>query len=236
VSRGAPIAELLPPVWVAEAEPGDRAGVAVAEFQAWRRQVLRAERLGDDLARKRARAALGPARAAATEALVRPRLRRAWASIEYTEECLVRERAGGGDGHHDPTLCYLCDPAATLRLTLPLAVGYATAAMFQVENGERADAELFADWNELRRGRGVRAVEPAALAHSPEARDDLRAFLAWELDDICLDYPVAHVRRWQGVALGRAEVDRVVARVLGEAERYWLSGKTLANGFNSTRL
>src|SRR6185295_177997 len=96
----------------------------------------RALRLGDELATKRARAELTEARAAAAEILERPRFRRAWESIEYTEAFLIEERTSDAEAHHDPTLCYLCDPAATLGLSLPRAVAYATASLFQVENGE----------------------------------------------------------------------------------------------------
>jgi hypothetical protein len=104
----------------------------------------------------------------------------------------------------------------------------------------------------------VRAVGPEELAASPEARDDLRAFLAWELEGVCLEYPIPHVRRWQGgrrsdAAAGagfgrdpgaepgdptrsRAALDGLVARVTADAERYWLFGNTWRNGFSSTRL
>jgi hypothetical protein len=230
----APIATLQPPVWAGAASDGDM-GALVAAFQAWRRQWLRAVRLGDELATKRARAELGEARAAAAAILERPRFRRAWASIEYTEAFLVEERVADAS-HHDPALCYLCDPAATLGLSLPRAVAYATASLFQVENGDQADAEFFADWDEFRRGRGVRVVPIDEVAASPEARDDLLAFLAWELDGVCFDYPLPHVREWRADELGRAEVDRLVADLTVEAERYWLAGNTCKNGFNSTRL
>ncbi len=235
----APIATLQPPVW-AGAVPADDATAPLAMFQAWRRQYLRAVRVGDELAMKRARAGLGEARAVAAPLLERPRVRRAWAAIEYTEAFLVAERTRGAEAHHDPTLCYLCDPGATLGLSLPRAVAYATAALFQVENGDEVDAEFFADWDEFRRGRGVRPVAIADVAASPEAHDDLRAFLAWELDGVAFDYPLPHVRQWQGNAFGRAEVDRLIADLTAEAERYWLApgafGKTRRNGFSSTRL
>lgn len=240
------ITPLRPPVWAGE----DVAGLvpSIAEFQAWRRQCLRAARVGDDVGRKRARAALRDAREEAAAALEQPHLRRAWQAVEYTEECLVQERLGESEEPHDPSLCYLCDPGATIGLTLPRAVGYATAALFQVENGEEADDEFLADWNEFRRGRGVRAIPPAQLASSAEARDDLRAFLAWELEGICLDYPMVHLRRWLPTRLGReaqgaserplsrTALDAIVTRVTTEAERYWLFGKTCKNGFSSTRL
>ena len=224
----------------AGALPPEEATAPVAVFQAWRRQYLRALRVGDELATKRARAGLGDARDAAASWLERPRVRRAWAAIEYTEAFLVAERTRDADAHHDPTLCYLCDPGATLGLSLPRAVAYATAALFQVENGDAADAEFVADWHEFRRGRGVRAIPIAEVAASAEARDDLRAFLAWELDGVAFDYPLPHVRQWQATALGRAEVDRLIADLTVEAERYWLApgafGKTRKNGFSSTRL
>jgi hypothetical protein len=234
-----PIATLQPPVWAGSAPASDTA-VLIDTFQAWRRQHLRALRLGDELAVKRARAGLGDARDAAAAILERPRFRRAWAAIEYTETFLVAERVGDGEAHHDPTLCYLCDPTATLGLALPRAVAYATAALFQIENGEHADAEFFADWDEFRRERGVRVVPIAEVPASPEARDDLLAFLAWELDGVCFDYALPHVRQWQATELGRTDVDRLVADLTIEAERYWLAdgslGKTRKNGFNSTRL
>jgi hypothetical protein len=226
-------------VWVGSAPASETAGLVDA-FQAWRRQLLRAQRLGDEIATKRARVGLGDARVGVAPILERPRFRRAWAAIEYTETFLVEEWVGNDDAHHDPTLCYLCDPAATLGLSLPRAVAYATASLFQVENGEHADAEFFADWDEFRRERGVRVVPPAEVAASPEARDDLRAFLAWELDGVCFDYPLPHVRQWQANELGKTEVDRLVADLTLEAERYWLAGdslgKTRKNGFSSTRL
>jgi hypothetical protein len=233
MTRRRKVAVLRPPVWAAELASGD---AALADFHAWRRQRLRAERLGDEVASRRARAAVEERRDAAVAA-VPPRLRRAWQAIEYTEECLVRSAApdGDDDGHHDPSLCYLCDPAATLALSTPLAVGYATAAMFQVENGDEADGEFLDDWNELRRAHGVRAFEPEGLRHSAEARDDLRAFLATEVDDVCLAHPVEHLRR-TGHELTRADVDAIVQRVLVEAERYWLAGNTRLKGLTSTRL
>ena len=232
-----PIATLQPPVWAGAAPAGETAAV-VAAFQAWRRQWLRAVRLGDELAAKRAKLGLAEARAAAAPVLERPRLRRAWAAIEYTEAFLVAERVATDDGekHHDPTLCYLCDPTATLGLSLPRAVAYATASLFQIENGEYADEGFFADWDEFRRGRGVKVVPPADLASSPEARDDLLAFLAWELDGVCFDYALPHVRAWQASGLDQTEVTRLVADLSVEAERYWLAGNTLRNGFSSTRL
>lgn len=233
-----PIATLQPPVWAGATATGD-AGVRIGAFQAWRRQWLRALRVGDELAIKRARAAFGEARAAAAALLDRPRFRRAWAAIEYTEAFLIEERMSDAEAHHDPTLCYLCDPTATLGLSLPRAVGYATASLFQVENGEQADDEFYADWDEFRRGRGVRAVPIAEIDASPEARDDLLAFLAWELDGVCFDYPLPHVRQWQRQELARAEVDRVIADLTVEAERYWLvgaCGKTRKKGLSSTRL
>jgi len=233
-----PIATLQPPVWAGATPSGDVAA-RIGAFQAWRRQWLRAVRVGDELAIKRARAALGEARTAAADVLERPRFRRAWQSIEYTEAFLLEERDADEDPHHDPTLCYLCDPAATLGLSLPRAVAYATASIFQVENGERVDDEFFADWDEFRRGRGVRVVPPSEIAASPEARDDLLAFLAWELDGVCFDYPLPHVRQWQQAELGKTEVDRLIADLVVEAERYWLgglSGKTRRKGFSSTRL
>jgi hypothetical protein len=233
-----PIATLQPPVW-AGATPGGDVAARIGAFQAWRRQWLRAIRVGDELAIKRARAALGEARTAAADVLDRPRFRRAWQSIEYTEAFLLEDRDADEDPHHDPTLCYLCDPAATLGLSLPRAVAYATASIFQVENGERVDDEFFADWDEFRRGRGVRVVPPSEIAASPEARDDLLAFLAWELEGVCFDYPLPHVRQWQQAELGKTEVDRLIADLVIEAERYWLagvSGKTRRKGFSSTRL
>jgi hypothetical protein len=232
-----PIATLQPPVWAGAAPAGDTAAV-VSAFQAWRRQWLRAVRLGDELAAKRAKLGLAEARAAAASVLERPRFRRAWAAIEYTETFLVEERVGADDGekHHDPTLCYLCDPTATLGLSLPRAVAYATASLFQIENGEYADEEFFADWDEFRRGRGVKVVPPTEVASSPEARDDLLAFLSWELDGVCFDYALPHVRAWQASGLDQAEVTRLVADLTVEAERYWLAGNTLRNGFSSTRL
>jgi hypothetical protein len=207
-----------------------------AAFQTWRRQYLRALRLGDEIAVKRARVALGDARAAAAPLLDRPRLRRAWAAIEYTEAFLIEERVAEESAHHDPTLCYLCDPAATLGLSLPRAVAYATASLFQVENGEHVDEEFFADWDEFRRERGVRVVPVAEIAASAEARDDLLAFLAWELDGVCSDYPLPHVQQWQPGALGQADVDDLIADLTREADRYWLVGNTCKNGFSSTRL
>lgn len=235
----APIATLQPPVW-AGATPGGDVAARIGTFQAWRRQWLRAVRVGDELAIKRSRAALGEARASAAAILERPRFRRAWAAIEYTETFLVEERVTDEDVHHDPTLCYLCDPAATLGLSLPRAVAYATASLFQIENGERVDADFYADWDEFRRGRGVRVVPVADIANSPEARDDLLEFLAWELDGVCFDYPLPHVRQWRQNELGRAEVDRLIADLTVEAERYWLaegvSGKTRKKGLSSTRL
>jgi hypothetical protein len=236
----APIATLQPPVWAgaASARDGDADAGPLAVFQAWRRQYLRAVRLGDEVSAKRAKVGLADARDTAARALARPRLRRAWAAIEYTEAFLVAERVAADDGeqHHDPTLCYLCDPTATLGLSLPRAVGYATAALFQIENGEHADEEFFADWDEFRRGRGVKVVPATEVASSPEARDDLLAFLAWELDGVCFDYPLPHVRAWQASGLDQAEVTRLVADLTVEAERYWLAGNTLRNGFSSTRL
>ncbi|MEO6029686.1 MAG: hypothetical protein ABIR79_22695 [Candidatus Binatia bacterium] len=231
----APIATLQPPVWAGAAPDGDAAAV-VGTFQAWRRQWLRAVRLGDEIATKRARVELGDARLAATTILERPRFRRAWEAIEYTEAFLIDERVSEAETHHDPTLCYLCDPAATLGLSLPRAVAYATASLFQIENGEQADEDFYADWDEFRRGRGVRVVPLNEIAASPEARDDLLAFLAWELDGVCFDYPLPHVREWRSDELGRAEVDRLIADLTVEAERYWLAGKTCKNGFSSTRL
>lgn len=234
----APIATLQPPVWAGAAPDGD-AAERLGAFQAWRRQWLRAVRVGDELAIKRARAALGDARAAAADILDRPRFRRAWRAIEYTEAFLLEERTSDDDPHHDPTLCYLCDPGATLGLSLPRAIAYATASMFQVENGDRVDDEFFADWDEFRRGRGIRVVPPSEVESSPEARDDLLAFLAWELDGVCFDYPLPHVRQWQHAELGRVEIDRLIADLVVEAERYWLadvSGKTRRKGFSSTRL
>ena len=231
----APIATLQPPVW-AGAAPAGEAAMLVGAFQAWRRQWLRAVRLGDEVATKRARAGLGEARAAAAPILERPRFRRAWASIEYTEAFLIEERVTDEEAHHDPTLCYLCDPTATLGLSLPRAVAYATASLFQIENGEQVDEEFYADWDEFRRGRGVRVVPVAEIADSAEARDDLLAFLAWELDGVCFDYPLPHVRQWRSNELGRPEVDRLIADLTVEAERYWLAGNTCRNGFSSTRL
>jgi hypothetical protein len=234
-----PIATLQPPVWAGSAPPSPTAALIDA-FQAWRRQYLRARRLGDELAIKRARAGLGGAREAVATILERPRFRRAWEAIEYTEAFLVEERVADGEAHHDPTLCYLCDPVATLGLALPRAVAYATASIFQIENGEHADPEFFADWDEFRRGRGVRVVPIDQIAASPEAHDDLLAFLAWELDGVCCDYPLPHVRQWQASELDRPGVDRLIADLTIEAERYWLAGssvgKTRKNGFNSTRL
>jgi len=231
----APIATLQPPVW-AGAAPAGEAALTLGAFQAWRRQWLRAVRLGDEVATKRARAGLVGAREAAATILERPRFRRAWEAIEYTEAFLIEERASDVEAHHDPKLCYLCDPAATLGLSLPRAVAYATAALFQIENGEYVDEEFYADWDEFRRERGVRVVPLAEVAASLEARDDLLAFLAWELDGICLDYPLPHVRQWQANELGRPEVDRLIADLTVEAERYWLAGKICKNGFSSTRL
>lgn len=231
----APIATLQPPVWAGSAPESETAALIDA-FQAWRRQYLRALRLGDEVATKRARAGLGVAREAAVEILERPRLRRAWASIEYTEAFLVEERVAETETHHDPTLCYLCDPAATLGLSLPRAVGYATASIFQIENGDEVDEEFFADWDEMRRERGVRVVPIADVANSPEAYDDLIAFLAWELEGICCDYALPHVQQWQANALEQVDVDRLVADLTIEAQRYWLAGKTFKNGFSSTRL
>jgi hypothetical protein len=231
----APIATLQPPVW-AGATPAGEAAMLIGAFQAWRRQWLRAVRVGDEVATKRARAGLGNAREAAAPVLERPRFRRAWAAIEYTEAFLIEERVTDEEAHHDPTLCYLCDPTATLGLSLPLAVAYATAALFQIENGEHVDAEFYADWDEFRRERGVRVVPRADVADSPEARDDLLAFLAWELDGVCFDYALPHVRQWQASELGQSEVDRLIADLTVEAERYWLAGNTCKNGFSSTRL
>jgi hypothetical protein len=231
----APIASLQPPVWAGSA-PASETAALIDAFQAWRRQYLRALRLGDEVATKRARAGLGAAREAAAEILERPRLRRAWESIEYTEAFLVDERVSEAEAHHDPTLCYLCDPAATLGLSLPRAVGYATASFFQIENGDHADDDFFADWDEMRRMRGVRVVPIADVAASAEAYDDLIAFLAWEIDGVCHDYALPHVRQWQASALERVDVDRLVADLTIEAKRYWLAGNTLRNGFNSTRL
>jgi len=235
----APIATLQPPVWAGAAPAGEVAAL-VGGFQAWRRQWLRALRLGDEVATRRARAGLAAARVLAAAILERPRFRRAWAAIEYTEAFLIEERVSDEEAHHDPTLCYLCDPTATLGLSLPRAVAYATASLFQIENGEHADDEFYADWDEFRRERGVRVFPVAEVAASPEARDDLLAFLAWELDGVCFDYPLPHVRQWQANELGRAEVDRLISDLTVEAERYWLaggfSGKTRKNGFSSTRL
>jgi hypothetical protein len=252
-----PVTLLRPPVWGGEDVPG--LAPALADYHAWRRQTLRAARLGDELGRKRARAGLGEARRAAAPFLEQPHLRRAWEAVEYTEDFLVHERVdAGAEQPHDPSLCYLCDPGATIGISLPLAIAYATASLFQVENGEEADAEFLADWNELRRERGVRAVGAEDLAASPEARDDLRAYLAWEIEGVCLEYPIAHVRRWQvagrrsdgagraGFGRGpgaeptdpsrsRTALDALVARVTADAERYWL-GNTWRNGFSSTRL
>jgi hypothetical protein len=232
-----PIATLQPPVWAGAAPEGE-AATLIGAFQAWRRQWLRAVRLGDELAAKRAKAGLGTAREAASGILERPRFRRAWAAIEYTEAFLVEERVheSAGEAHHDPTLCYLCDPAATLGLSLPRAVAYATASLFQIENGEHADAEFYADWDEFRRGRGVKVFPIDEIAASREAHDDLLAFLAWELDGVCFDYPLPHVRQWRADELGRNEVDRLIADLVVEAERYWLAGNTLRNGLSSTRL
>jgi hypothetical protein len=233
-----PIATLQPPVWAGATPSGDVAE-RIGTFQAWRRQLLRATRVGDELAIKRSRAGLGEARAAAAAILERPRFRRAWQAVEYTETFLIEERATDEAPHHDPTLCYLCDPAATLGLSLPRAVAYATASLFQVENGERIDDDFYADWDEFRRGRGVRVVPKAEVPSSPEARDDLLAFLAWELDGVCLDYPLPHVRQWQQAEPARPEVDRLIADLTVEAQRYWLadaSGKTRKKGFSSTRL
>ena len=231
----APIASLQPPVWAGSA-PASETAALIDAFQEWRRQYLRALRLGDEVATKRARAGLGAAREAAAEILERPRFRRAWESIEYTEAFLVEERVSEAEAHHDPTLCYLCDPTATLGLSLPRAVAYATASLFQIENGEQVDEEFYADWDEFRRGRGVRVVPVAEIADSAEARDDLLAFLAWELDGVCFDYPLPHVRQWRSNELGRPEVDRLIADLTVEAERYWLAGNTCRNGFSSTRL
>src|SRR5436853_7643653 len=100
----APVATLQPPVW-AGAAPAGEAAALVGAFQAWRRQWLRAVRLGDELAIKRARVALGEARSAAVAILERPRFRRAWAAIEYTETFLIEERARNDEAHHDTTLC-----------------------------------------------------------------------------------------------------------------------------------
>jgi hypothetical protein len=235
----APIATLQPPVWAGAAPSGD-AAVRIGTFQAWRRQYLRALRLGDELAIKRARAGLADARAGASAFLERPRFRRAWESIEYTEAFLIEEHVSEEEAHHDPTLCYLCDPSATLGLALPRAVAYATASLFQIENGDRVDDEFYADWDELRRERGVRAVPIAEVAASPEARDDLLAFLAWQLDGVCFDYPLPHVRQWQNNELNKTEVDRLIGDLTVEAERYWLTGavagKTRKKGLSSTRL
>ena len=230
-----PVATLQPPVWAGSA-PASETAALIDTFQAWRRQHLRALRLGDEIATKRARAGLGAAREAALAILERPRLRRAWAAIEYTEAFLVEERMTDEEAHHDPTLCYLCDPTATLGLSLPRAVAYATASLFQIENGEQADEEFFADWDEFRRERGVRVVPVQEIGDSPEAHDDLLAFLAWELDGVCCEYPVPHVQQWQANAIDRAEVDRLIADLTIEAERYWLAGNTCKNGFSSTRL
>lgn len=230
-----PIATLQPPVWAGSA-PASETATLIDAFQAWRRQWLRAVRLGDEIATKRARAGLGEAREAAAPLLERPRVRRAWEAIEYTEAFLVEERVTDEEAHHDPTLCYLCDPAATLGLSLPRAVAYATASLFQIENGEQADEDFYADWDEFRRERGVKVVPADEVAASPEAHDDLIAFLAWELDGVCLDYPIPHVRQWQSNEIGRAEVDRLIGDLTIEAERYWLAGNTCKNGFSSTRL
>ncbi len=231
----ASIVALQPPVWAGAAPAGDTA-LRLNAFQAWRRQWLRAVRLGDEVSARRARAALGTARTAAAAILERPRFRRAWAAIEYTEAFLVEERFGAVDRHHDPTLCYLCDPSATLGLSLQRAIAYATASLFQIENGDGIDDDFFADWDEFRRGRGVRVVSRAEVADSREARDDLLAFIAWELDGLCFDYPLPHVRQWQSSELGRSDVDRLIADLTVEAERYWLAGNTFRNGFSSTRL
>jgi len=231
----APIATLQPPVWAGSAPASETAALLDA-FQAWRRQHLRALRLGDELAAKRARAGLGDARAAAAEILGRPRFRRAWAAIEYTEAFLIEERTSEDEAHHDPTLCYLCDSGATLGLSLPRAVGYATASFFQIENGDQADEDFFADWDEMRRARGARVVPIADVSASPEAVDDLLAFLAWELEGVCCDYALPHVRRWQASALEQLDLDRLIADLTIEARRYWLAGNTLRNGFSSTRL
>ncbi|MCC6847883.1 MAG: hypothetical protein IT294_05230 [Deltaproteobacteria bacterium] len=231
----APIATLQPPVW-GGAAPASAAAALLDAFQAWRRQYLRALRLGDEIAAKRARAGLGGARAAAAEILARPRFRRAWAAIEYTEAFLMEERASEDEAHHDPTLCYLCDPGATLGLSLPRAIGYATASFFQIENGAQVDEDFFADWDELRRARGVRIVPIADVPASPEAYDDLLAFLAWELEGVCRDYVLPHVRRWQTLALEAFDLDRLMADLTIEARRYWLVGNTFRNGFSSTRL
>lgn len=222
-------------MWAGAAPVGE-AALRLGAFQSWRRQWLRAMRLGDEVATRRARAELGNAREAAVVILERPRFRRAWAAIEYTEAFLIGERIGGHEAHHDPTLCYLCDPTATLGLSLPRAVAYATAALFQIENGEHVDEEFYADWDEFRRERGVRVVPIAEVAASPEARDDLQDFLAWELDGICFDYALPHLRQWQLDEFGRPEVDRLIADLTLEAERYWLAGKTCKKGFSSTRL
>lgn len=230
-----PIATLQPPVWAGSA-PASETAALIDAFQGWRRQYLRAVRLGDEIATKRARAGLGDAREAAAEILDRPRLRRAWESIEYTEAFLVEEHVSKAETHHDPTLCYLCDPAATLGLSLPRAVGYATASFFQIENGDHADEEFFADWDEMRRERGVRVVPIAEVPDSPEAYDDLIAFLAWEIEGVCCDYALPHVQQWQAQALEQIDVDRLVADLTIEAQRYWLAGNTFTNGFSSTRL
>ena len=92
------------------------------------------------------------------------------------------------------------------------------------------------NWDELRRAREVRVVPIAEIADSPEAHDDLLAFLGWELDGVCCEYPVPHVQQWQPNAIDRAEVDRLITDLTIEAERYWLAGKTCKNGFSSTRL
>ncbi len=233
--HAAPVATLQPPVWASSAPASETAAV-LGDFQAWRRQYLRALRLGDEIAAKRARVGLGAARTAAAGILERPRFRRAWESIEYTEAFLVEEWLSDEPTHHDPTLCYLCDPAATLGLSLPRAVGYATASLFQIENGDQVDDEFFADWDEMRRARGVRVVAIADVASSPEAYDDLLAFLAWELEGVCCDYALPHVRQWHAQALDHVDVDRLIADLTIEATRYWLSGNTLRNGFSSTRL
>ena len=74
------------------------------------------------------------------------------------------------------------------------------------------------------------------IADSPEAHDDLLAFLAWELDGVCCEYPVPHVQQWQANTIDRAEVDRLIADLTIEAERYGLAGNTFKNGCSSTRL
>ena len=235
-----PIATLQPPVWAGSAPASETAvvdrhvpGVASpAPARAPpRRRARRQARPGRARRRREAAAAI----------LERPRFRRAWAAIEYTETFLVAERVGDGEAHHDPTLCYLCDPTATLGLALPRAVAYATAALFQIENGEHADAEFFADWDEFRRERG----RPRRTDRRGRRRRRRRATICWPFSRgsstaVCFDYALPHVRQWQATELGRTDVDRLVADLTIEAERYWLAdgslGKTRKNGFNSTRL